>query len=43
MNDENRLMKKQRYGKENVHSAIGMAWPAIVESFLRLLRDWWIL
>ena len=33
MNDENRLMKKQRYGKENVHSAIGMAWPAIVESF----------
>ncbi|MDE6890356.1 MAG: MATE family efflux transporter, partial [Lachnospiraceae bacterium] len=33
MNGEKGLIKRQRYGRENVHSAIAMAWPAIVESF----------
>ncbi len=33
MNGETGLIKRQRYGRENVHSAIAMAWPAIVESF----------
>ena len=28
-----KLIKKPGYDKENVHAAVSMAWPAIIESF----------
>lgn len=33
MKSDKSSVKKQRYSKENVQTAISMAWPAIVESF----------